>query len=125
MDTRYLQSLEENRNSVFQVISNFNGLESLNEFHQPGTSNLNFYLICLFFLKGDPTFTENYSKDKTQGCTASISAGAAAISRVYAAFADKSIPQQEWGQSPGKQVYISFSFNWRKIDSIRLNFWKI
>lgn len=121
MDVTYLQSLKENKNAVFQVASNFNGVEATSEASSPDT----------------PNFTEKYIWDPTQGTTqppihlmvvaygrdqrwplssflpsfvqrigpaASISAGAAAIARVHAAFYHPDLPQDAWGQTRDNQV---------------------
>jgi len=87
VDVAYLQSLPENRNAVFQVASNFNGVEAISEHSFPT----------------NPTFTEDYIYDHTQGPIASISAGGGAITRVHAAFYDPSKPQREWSQTDTRQ----------------------
>ena len=106
VDVAYLQTLEENRGCVFQVASNFNGVEATSETSSPDS----------------PTFTEKYIYDPTQGiasCTkqqkilncstgpaASISAGAAAIARVHAAFYEPDTSQNAWLQTRSKQVSV-------------------
>jgi hypothetical protein len=88
LDVAYLQSLPENRDAVFQVASNFNAVEPISEeFNPSGVS-----------------FTERYYIDVTQGPIASISAGAAAIARVHAPFAENVKPVNEWSQTKTKQV---------------------
>jgi len=84
----YLQSLPENCNAVFQVASNFNGIESQTELEKSTKKN----------------FTKNYIRDRTQGPAASISAGAAAIVRVHAVFYNKN--NQEWRQT--ETNYLNF-----------------
>jgi hypothetical protein len=70
VDVAHLQSLPENRGALFQVASNMNAVEGISE----GTS------------VEEKTFVSDYVFDKTQGPAASISAGGAAVARVYAAF---------------------------------------
>jgi hypothetical protein len=81
---------KENSKSLFQVASNFSGLESESEYSFPSENN--------------QTFTEKYWQDKTQGPVASISAGAGAISRVYTAFYNPKTPCETWRQRPEKQI---------------------
>jgi len=69
-DVGYLQSLAENRDAVFQVASNFNGVEAISDNSTPD----------------EDYFCTNYIYDRTQGPVASISAGPAAIARVHAGF---------------------------------------
>jgi len=90
VDVGYLQSLPEFRNSVFQAASNFNVIEGVSELQSPDT----------------PNFTENYYKDKTQGPSASISAGAAAITRVHAPFFGKGTDPSTWQQDLHHQVEL-------------------
>ena len=68
--------------SMFQVASNFNGIETIDETATPDSED----------------FTTNYIYDHTQGPGASVSAGPAAIARVFAAFYDESKPAGEWAQ---------------------------
>lgn len=68
--------------SMFQVASNFNGIETIDEEATPETED----------------FTTNYIYDHTQGPGASVSAGPAAIARVFAAYYDDRNPAQEWAQ---------------------------
>jgi hypothetical protein len=70
VDVAHLQAQPENRGAMFQVASNMNGVEGISE----GTS------------VEEKTFVSDYIYDKTQGPAASISAGGAAVARVYAAF---------------------------------------
>uniref|UniRef100_A0A6B2L6C0 Macro domain-containing protein n=1 Tax=Arcella intermedia TaxID=1963864 RepID=A0A6B2L6C0_9EUKA len=89
VDVAYLQSLRENRDAVFQVASNFNGVEAQSEIVKPDA----------------PGFTEKYYADRTQGPAASISAGAGAILRVHGAFIDSHKNNPElWSQSGDKQI---------------------
>jgi len=73
---------------VFQVASNFNGIEAISESVHPEVEN----------------FTEKYSMDKTQGPAASISAGAAAIIRVHAPFYNPKQEHSTWEQSRKYQI---------------------
>jgi len=73
---------------MFQAASNFNGVECISEGSTPDT----------------PGFTSSYLYDHTQGPAASISAGAAAVARVHAAFYDESKDPRTWGQTSGHQV---------------------
>ena len=68
VDVSLLQSNPENAGSMFQVASNFNGVEGVSETTPPDS----------------PLFVTKYIKDQTQGPAASISAGPAAIARVFA-----------------------------------------
>eukprot|EP01089_Gocevia_fonbrunei_P018558 TRINITY_DN6303_c0_g1_i1.p1 TRINITY_DN6303_c0_g1~~TRINITY_DN6303_c0_g1_i1.p1 ORF type:complete len:489 (-),score=94.01 TRINITY_DN6303_c0_g1_i1:24-1490(-) len=91
VDVSYLQSLKENVNALFQVASNFNGVEATSEKSSPEERN----------------FTYRYIFDPTQGPAASISAGAAAITRVHAPFytlSTKSTSPDSWKQKTSKQV---------------------
>lgn len=88
MDVAYLQTLPENRNALFQIASNFNGVEAVTETSYPDSDN----------------FTTRYVTDRTQGPAASISAGAGAITRVHAAFFNEKKPPKEWGQTKDTQV---------------------
>jgi len=88
VDVAYIQSLPENRNAVFQVASNFNGVEAQSEIIRPDSV----------------AFTEKYYADRTQGPAASISAGAGAITRVHAAFYDPKTDPQLWGQRAENQI---------------------
>jgi len=88
VDVAFLQSLPENRDAVFQVASNFNGVEPISEEFTPSL----------------PDFTEKYYLDFTQGPAASVSTGAAAIARVHAPFAERSIPISEWCQTKSRQL---------------------
>eukprot|EP00727_Mastigamoeba_balamuthi_P007682 m51a1_g3534 hypothetical protein (440) ;mRNA; r:956586-958078 len=87
------QADPSNAGAVFQVASNFNAVEAPDESANPD----------------DDDFTENYVWDKTQGPAASISAGAAAIARVHAAFftpddGDTDGDKDEWRQTHSRQI---------------------
>jgi len=88
VDVSYRQMLEENREAVFQVASNFNGVECISSGSSPDSKY----------------FTQNYIYDRTQGPIASISAGAGAITRVHAAFYDSKTTQDEWQQTKDHQI---------------------
>ncbi|KAH3764491.1 hypothetical protein Pelo_3597 [Pelomyxa schiedti] len=88
VDVAYIQGLKENERAVFQVASNFNGVESPSESRAPDASS----------------FTEDYISDRTQGPAASVSAAAAAIARVHAAFYDPFKPPSSWRQTREKQI---------------------
>eukprot|EP01087_Luapelamoeba_hula_P015350 TRINITY_DN4576_c0_g2_i1.p1 TRINITY_DN4576_c0_g2~~TRINITY_DN4576_c0_g2_i1.p1 ORF type:complete len:426 (+),score=49.23 TRINITY_DN4576_c0_g2_i1:23-1279(+) len=88
VDVAGVQAQPESRLAVFQAASNFNGVEAVSEGSYPDRK----------------TFTTDYIYDPTQGPAASISAGAAAITRVHAAFYDESKPSSEWGQTKNRQV---------------------
>jgi hypothetical protein len=90
VDVAYLQSLPENRNALFQIASNFNGVEAVTETSYPNS----------------PDFTTKYYTDRTQGPAASISAGAGAITRVHAAFFNEKKNPDEWGQTKDDQVFV-------------------
>lgn len=88
VDVGFLQALPANRHSVFQVASNFNGIEAASDAIDPDR----------------PNFTEIYYMDKTQGPAASMGAPAACITRVHAAFYDPKKPADQWRQTADKQV---------------------
>ena len=83
-----MQSLEENNGAMFQVASNFNGVEAISERSFPD---------------GD-YFITNYTNDNTQGPAAAISAGGAAIARVLLPFYDKDTDPSRWRQTSERQV---------------------
>ncbi len=92
VDVAKLQADASNNGAVFQVASNFNGVEAISEDSFPDQS----------------TFLEDYVYDRTQGPRASISAGGAAIARVLAAFYDASKDPTSWQQSRKRQLdYLS------------------
>ena len=88
MDVAFLQSIPENNGAMFQVASNFNGVEAIDECSYPDNEK----------------FLTNYSIDNTQGPAASMSAGAAAISRVLLPFYSKDTPADMWKQTSDRQV---------------------
>lgn len=100
VDVAYQQSLHENKTAVFQVASNFNAVEGQTEDDSPDGAN----------------FAESYIWDRTQGIShqfyiliaigpaASISAGGAAITRIYAPFFDSKKTQKSWAQTKARQV---------------------
>lgn len=87
-ETDFFPALKENCNSVFQIASNFNAVEAINETAAPDRSG----------------FTEMYFLDRTQGPAASISAGAGAIARVHAPFYNAKKPHTTWCQTVTRQV---------------------
>jgi len=90
VDVGNLQGLSDNKGALFQVASNFNVIESPSETVSPLMDN----------------FTQSYYRDKTQGPSASISTGAAAIARVYCPFLDLSTDLNTWNQTKAKQVNL-------------------
>jgi len=88
VDVSHLQSLKENRYAVFQVASNFNGVEAISDESSPDNIS----------------FTENYTHDRTQGPAASVSCGGAAITRVHAAFFEINTNSESWKQTRDHQV---------------------
>ena len=83
-----LQCADENAGCMFQAASNFNGVECVSDHATPD----------------ERCFATNYVYDHTQGPAASISAGAAALARIHAAFFDPATPAREWGQTGARQV---------------------
>jgi hypothetical protein len=91
VDVAYYQSVYGSTgtsDTVFQVASNFNGIEAINDDIYPDVQS----------------FVEQYIYDRTQGPVASISAGGAAIARVHAAFFDTS--EKDWMQTKEHQINI-------------------
>jgi len=88
VDVINLQGDIENLNGTFQAASNFNGIEGISEFKTPDSE----------------TFTEDYIYDRTQGPAASLGAPGAAITRVHAAFFNKTTDPSEWRQTGSKQI---------------------
>eukprot|EP01130_Rhizamoeba_saxonica_P013822 TRINITY_DN593_c0_g1_i2.p1 TRINITY_DN593_c0_g1~~TRINITY_DN593_c0_g1_i2.p1 ORF type:complete len:342 (-),score=59.73 TRINITY_DN593_c0_g1_i2:32-1057(-) len=86
VDVAHLQAIH--KNAVFQVASNFNGIESISERSTPDGKN----------------YVTDYTQDRTQGPAASISAGASAIARVLAAFYNPQTHKSEWSQTAQRQV---------------------
>ena len=83
-----LQCAKENEHCMFQAASNFNGVECISDRSTPD----------------EPCFATNYIYDHTQGPAASISAGAAALARVHAAFYGADCAPGEWGQTAAHQL---------------------
>jgi hypothetical protein len=75
---------------VFQAASNFNAVESTSESIPPDRT----------------FFSTNYIYDDTQGPAASISAGAAAITRVHAPFYDPATAPSDWRQTANHQINL-------------------
>ena len=73
VDVCTLQALPENQFAMFQVASNLNAVEGISE-----EADIE-----------EGRFLTDYAYDKTQGPAASISAGGAAIARLYCAFQDE------------------------------------
>jgi len=90
VDVGFLQSLPEYHEAVFQVASNFSGIEAISQ-----TSDLE-----------DSCFCSNYIHDLTQGPAASISAGGAAIARVLTGLYSSSEPPTVWRQTNARQVNL-------------------
>jgi len=90
VDVAFLQSLAINQNAVFQVASNFNAVEAGREKMSPDNHS----------------FCNTYRWDRTQGPTAAISAGAAAIVRVHAAFYNPETEQATWPQTKKNQINL-------------------
>eukprot|EP00727_Mastigamoeba_balamuthi_P007611 m51a1_g3470 hypothetical protein (477) ;mRNA; f:743993-745752 len=88
LDVGAMQSDPANAGAVFQAASNFNAVEAPAPSRSPD----------------HPTFTEQYIYDHTQGPLASISAGAAAITRVHAPFFDQEDCSFSWAQTRERQV---------------------
>eukprot|EP01127_Copromyxa_protea_P013784 TRINITY_DN3733_c0_g1_i1.p1 TRINITY_DN3733_c0_g1~~TRINITY_DN3733_c0_g1_i1.p1 ORF type:complete len:1035 (+),score=186.62 TRINITY_DN3733_c0_g1_i1:133-3105(+) len=88
VDVAYIQTLPENREALFQLASNFNGVEALTEAVPPNSAD----------------FTTKYYYDKTQGPCASISGGGAAITRVHAAFYHPKKDPSTWNQTDKAQL---------------------
>jgi len=78
----------KNHNALFQVASNFNGVECVSEFTAPD----------------EPNFTTNYIFDHTQGPAACISAGPGAIARVFYPFYDENTSPHDWNQTESRQI---------------------
>lgn len=88
VDIGHLQSSPENNNALFQVASNFNGLELMNKFDDHAMLEVG-----------------NYIFDKTQGPFASISAAPGLMLRHYFPFYDPETTPMEWRQKyEGRQI---------------------
>lgn len=90
VDIAALQADPANAGAMFQAASNFNGVEAAGDSVAPDSES----------------FTEYYVYDRTQGPAASVSAPAAAISRVHAAFFDPDKPPSEWNQTATRQAQM-------------------
>eukprot|EP01105_Mastigella_eilhardi_P018695 TRINITY_DN4347_c0_g1_i1.p1 TRINITY_DN4347_c0_g1~~TRINITY_DN4347_c0_g1_i1.p1 ORF type:complete len:360 (-),score=83.39 TRINITY_DN4347_c0_g1_i1:36-1115(-) len=90
VDVAFLQAHPDNNGAMFQAASNFNAVESPSEGRSPEAK----------------TFTEDYVSDHTQGPSASVSAAAAAITRVHAAFYDPQEKPESWQQTKEKQIKL-------------------
>jgi len=88
VDVGYLQALASNKRAIFQVASNFNGIEAIKEDLDPDYES----------------FTERYWLDPTQGPAASISTGAAAIARVHCAYVGTYKDINAWCQTGKRQL---------------------
>ncbi|ELP88907.1 hypothetical protein EIN_476190 [Entamoeba invadens IP1] len=88
VDVCYLQADPQYNNAVFQVASNFNAVEAVNEASPPDLKN----------------FTTEYIYDHTQGPSASLGAPASAIFRVHFPFYDPTTNDRTWGQTKEKQL---------------------
>jgi len=89
VDVASLQGEPRNTGAVFQVASNFNIVEGIGQDVSPDRDG----------------FTEKYHMDLTQGPAACLSAGPAAIARVYAPFFS-SVPLSECRQTGQRQVNL-------------------
>lgn len=91
LDVAAFQADPENDGAVFQVASNFNGLETIHQ-NQDITTQL----------------ITGYTGDPTQGPSASISAAPGLIFRRYFLFYGKDKPIAEWGQNKSGERQINF-----------------
>lgn len=91
VDVGSLQADPTNRDAVFQVASNFNGLETASY-----SSNIVDELIT------------NYTGDPTQGPAASISAAPGTIMRRYFMFYDVTSQPSKWGQTNIGEHKVNF-----------------
>lgn len=82
VDIGALQADPDNRDAVFQVASNFNGLETVD-----AQQNI------------DEQFLEHYIYDRTQGPSASISAAPGLIARHYFMYYNPETPRNTWPQT--------------------------
>lgn len=90
VDVGYLQAQPENRNAVFQVASNFNGLELLNMYDDRAMTEVGHYI-----------------HDRTQGPFASISAAPGLLMRHYYPFCHPDLPVSKWRQQyDGPQIQL-------------------
>lgn len=91
LDVAAFQASAENTGAVFQVASNFNGLETTHA-NQDITNQL----------------ITHYISDPTQGPSASISAAPGLIFRRYFLFYDKDTSIDEWGQDKQGNRQVNF-----------------
>ena len=104
-DVAALQATAENEGALFQAASNFNGVESVSDQYAPDIGN----------------FLTYYVYDRTQGPSASVSAGGAAITRCVAAFysEENAGRPEEWDQNAGRQVEMLGDAEIRRYFSVR------
>jgi len=91
LDVAAFQADPAHDGAVFQVASNFNGLETVDQ-NQDITTQL----------------ITDYTGDPTQGPSASISAAPGLIFRRYFLFFDKNKPITEWGQNKNGERQVNF-----------------
>lgn len=90
VDVGHLQAQPENRNAVFQVASNFNGLELMNMYDDRAMTEVGHYI-----------------HDRTQGPFASISAAPGLLMRHYYPFCHPDLPVSRWRQQyDGPQIEL-------------------
>jgi hypothetical protein len=90
LDVGYLQSQRENHGALFQVASNFNGLELMNRSDKRAMTEIG-----------------NYIFDRTQGPYASISAAPGLVLRHYYPFFSNQNSPNEWRQVfEGRQIEL-------------------
>ena len=88
VDVAAQQASGANARAMFQCASNFNGVEATQEIYAPNTPNIvSFYVY-----------------NRTQGPTAAVSAGGAAITRCLAPFYDENTDPAAWGQTETRQL---------------------
>jgi len=95
----HIQAHPENKDTLFQVASNFNAVEAQSELVKPNS----------------PQFTEKYYMDRTQGPAASISAGEGVMMRIHAPFYSPSKAPEMRGQTETSSQ-IFFALNYQKLD---------
>lgn len=88
VDVGSLQAQPENRDAVFQVASNFSALEPTHKGHAPEDG------------------ISAYTRDKTQGPFASISAAPGLIYRMYYIFYSAKTEPKEWRQTTERQINL-------------------
>jgi hypothetical protein len=90
VDIGHLQALPENQNALFQVASNFNGLELMSKFDSRAMLEVGSYIF-----------------DRTQGPFASISAGPGLLLRHYFPFYNPRTTPKDWRQKyMGRQLEL-------------------